>query len=90
MTGEFNPGTANTGEARIVSLVLPGGATSVKAGTYAAPTFRNFTALKSVSAAGIQTAGDYAFRSLTALQTVSFPRLPVSTVPPSRIPAVRA
>ena len=30
---EFDPGTANTGESKIVSLVLPDGATSVKADT---------------------------------------------------------
>jgi hypothetical protein len=48
---EFDPGTANTGEGKIVSLVLPNTATSIKAGSeYDDRAFKNFTRLP-VSAA---------------------------------------
>jgi hypothetical protein len=49
---EFDPGAANTGEPYITDLTLPNTAASVKAGDYLNPTFRYFTALKSVT-------GDY-------------------------------
>jgi hypothetical protein len=71
--GEFDPGAANTGEGKIVSLVLPDTAKSVKAGTNSNPTFKNFTALTSVAAAGVQTVGNYAFAFCTALETLSLP-----------------
>jgi hypothetical protein len=70
--GEFDPGAYNTGESMIVSLVLPGAATSITAGRYGNPTFRYFTALKSVSGSGIDTVGGYAFNNCDALTTVSF------------------
>jgi hypothetical protein len=73
MTGTFDPGTANTGEKYIVSLVLPDAATGIKAGSSPASTFKNFTALKSVSGEGVKTVGEYAFRSCTGLTSVDLP-----------------
>ena len=72
-TGEFDPGAANTGESRIVSLLLPDTATSVKAGTWSDAAFKYFTALESVSGAGIETVGDYAFRDCRGLKTLNLP-----------------
>jgi hypothetical protein len=74
MTGTvFDPGTANTGESKIVSLILPDAAKSVEAGTYSNPTFENFTALTSVAGAGITAIGDSAFAYCTTLETATFP-----------------
>jgi uncharacterized repeat protein (TIGR02543 family) len=71
---EFDPGTANTGENKIVSLVLPDAATSVKAGSGASSAaFKNFSALKSVTGNNVETIGDYAFPACNALETVNFP-----------------
>ena len=70
---EFDPGTANTGESKILSLVLPDEATSIKAGQENNPSFKNFTALTSVSGSAVETIGDYAFYNCKALTTVSFP-----------------
>jgi hypothetical protein len=74
---EFDPGTESTGKNRIVSLVLPDTATSVKAGPYSEgahhSTFQHFNALKSVSGANVQTIGDYAFIFCNALASVSLP-----------------
>jgi uncharacterized repeat protein (TIGR02543 family) len=72
---EFDPGTADTGESKIVSLVLPNAATSVKAGSrYGdnAGTFRFFTALTSVTGK-VKTIGENAFIYHAALETVDFP-----------------
>jgi hypothetical protein len=71
--GEFDPGTANTGESFIVSLVLPAAAESIKAGTSGNATFKNFTNLKSVTGAELTGVGDYAFWDCTSLTTVSLP-----------------
>jgi hypothetical protein len=72
--GEFDPGTADTGESKIVSLVLPDTATSIKAGAAAATaTFRFFTALTSAGGTGITSIGNYAFQNCTALKTVNLP-----------------
>jgi hypothetical protein len=71
---EFDPGAYNTGEPYIVSQVLPGAAESVKAGASGnAATFKNFSALKEVSGANIETIGEYAFYGCTALTEVDFP-----------------
>jgi hypothetical protein len=71
---EFDPGAANTGESRIVSLVLPGTAAGITAGgSYSTPAFRNFSSLKSVSGAGIERIGEYAFTGCSALISVNFP-----------------
>ena len=72
---EFDPGAANTGESRIVSLALPNAAASIKAvgSYYANSTFSYFTALKSVSGDYVQTIGNHAFRGCAALTRVSFP-----------------
>jgi hypothetical protein len=72
--GEFDPGAANTGEGKIVSLVLPNGALTIKAGAdYNNPTFKNFTGLTSVSGEHVTTVGGYAFYNCSALETVSLP-----------------
>jgi hypothetical protein len=74
MTGEFNPDNTNgTDKGKIASLVLPDGATSVKAGTSINPTFKYFTALKSVAGAGITSVGEWAFRDCDALSSVNIP-----------------
>jgi hypothetical protein len=79
MTGtEFNPGAANTGESKIVSLVLPNVATSIKNGSFVVSThyatFRYFTALKSISGSSIISIGDYAFYNCDSLTTMTFPK----------------
>jgi hypothetical protein len=72
---EFDPGkTIDTGKAKIVSLVLPETATSLTAGgNYDNAAFKYFTALESVSGAGIETVGGSAFAGCKALETVSLP-----------------
>jgi hypothetical protein len=74
---EFDPGTADTGERFIVSLVLPDTAVSVKGGSVSSPTFQYFTNLKSFSAANIRSIGDWAFSCVsvpnTTLEKVSLP-----------------
>jgi hypothetical protein len=69
----FDPGTANTGESKIVSLVFPTAATSITAGTYTNPTFRFFTSLKSVAGAGMTAISDYAFYGHTTLTSIDLP-----------------
>ncbi|MDR1864187.1 MAG: leucine-rich repeat protein [Bacteroidales bacterium] len=71
---EFDPGTANGGEEKIVSLILPDEAEGIVAGDYLNPTFQHFTALKSVSGAGVTTIGDYAFTYRYTLTTAYFPK----------------
>jgi hypothetical protein len=76
-SGDFDPisGTT-TGKAKIVNLTLPTLATGIVAGTYSAPTFNNFTVLKTVSGAGVTTIGNIAFYSTagqSALTSASFP-----------------
>jgi hypothetical protein len=68
---EFDPGDNNTGESKIVSLVLPGAAISIKAGTYSAPVFKNFTNLAGITGTNVETIGDFAFSYCTALTSVS-------------------
>jgi hypothetical protein len=69
----FDPdNTTSAGEDKIVSLVLPDTAESVKVGTSSASTFKNFTALKSV-AGKAKEIGTYAFSNCDALTTVSLP-----------------
>jgi hypothetical protein len=77
MTGaEFNPGIGNAGADKVAVLTLPDAAKSIKAGTsyptYNA-TFKDFTALESISGADIETIGNYAFDGCTNLESVSFP-----------------
>jgi hypothetical protein len=72
---EFDPNAAApSGETKVVSLVLPDVAASIKAGTSSDPTFKNFTALTSVSGAQVETVGEYAFDYCTSLETVSLPK----------------
>jgi hypothetical protein len=71
---EFIPGTANTGESKIVSLILPDFATNITPGTDATNgTFKNFIALTSVTGAGILSVRSYAFAGVTSLKEVEFP-----------------
>jgi hypothetical protein len=76
---EFDPGyTISTGKNRIASLILPDAATSIAAGTFSDSTFKNFTALKSVTGGAVTNVSDYAFISYDAnncdaLETVSLP-----------------
>jgi uncharacterized repeat protein (TIGR02543 family) len=71
---EFDPGTADTGEKFIASLVLPEAATSVKASSYIG-TFRYFTALTSVTGKEVVTIGQYAFYNCTNLTEVNLPNI---------------
>jgi hypothetical protein len=72
---EFDPGTANTGEKYIASLVLPDAAESTKDAYSGSPLFRYFTSLKEVSGANVKTIGSYAFFYCTGLTSVSFPEV---------------
>jgi hypothetical protein len=56
-----------------VNLTLPAAATSIAGESPSSPAFTNFTALKTVSGAGVTTIGDYAFYNCYALTSVSFP-----------------
>ncbi|MDR3130375.1 MAG: leucine-rich repeat protein [Treponema sp.] len=72
---EFDPGTrANTWESKIVFLVLPNVATSIKYYSLTeGKTFRYFTSLKSISGSGITSIGAGAFSRCTSLTTANFP-----------------
>jgi hypothetical protein len=76
---EFDPvSTVSTGKDRIVSIVLPNGAQSIKAGYYHTSTeksytFEHFTSLKRVDGGSIVNIGDRAFTACTALTTANFP-----------------
>jgi hypothetical protein len=76
-SGEFDPNAENTngsGKDKIVSLILPDTATSIKAGTVYGSTFKeHFTELKSVSGANVAAISDYALRGCNKLTTVDFP-----------------
>jgi hypothetical protein len=69
---QFAPGTY-AGANRVTALVLPDTAKSIPAGTYDNPTFRAFTALASLSGAGVETIGAYAFYGHGFLTTVDLP-----------------
>jgi hypothetical protein len=69
---EFAPGTSTTGASRVTALVLPNAAKSVPAGTSSSAAFSAFTALESLSGAGVETIGEYAFYH-TSLESVSLP-----------------
>jgi hypothetical protein len=78
--GTFDPDGADTDPGRgaakgkIVSLVFPAAATSIKASSYILPTFRYFTALTDVSGANILTVGAYAFYNCFSLSSVTLPK----------------
>jgi hypothetical protein len=69
------------GKTLIVSLVLPAGATSIKDGAVPSglypsasdATFKDFTALKSVSGEGVKIIGKHAFAFCDNLSSVNFP-----------------
>jgi hypothetical protein len=71
----FDPDyTVSTGKDKIVSLILPDAATSIKAADNSSnATFRYFTNLKSVTGENVETVGEYAFSQCSALETVSLP-----------------
>jgi hypothetical protein len=70
---EFDPGAATEGADKITALVLPSTAKSIKAGTEDNSPFTAFTALQSISGAGIATIGEWAFYDCTSLTSVSLP-----------------
>jgi hypothetical protein len=71
---EFDPGTNATGESKIVSLVLPDAAVSIKEGNYEnATTFKNFTGLKNISGVNVKTVDGWTFIECPDLTEVSFP-----------------
>ncbi|MDR2741977.1 MAG: leucine-rich repeat domain-containing protein [Treponema sp.] len=72
-SGEFDPGTANTGELLIVSLVLPGTAVSINAGGRNSLIFRFFTSLRNASGTGVLDIGSFTFTSCKSLEVVNFP-----------------
>jgi len=76
MTGtSFNPGsTVETGKKYIVSIILPTVATSIEAGTFSDPTFKNFSNLKTINGINIITIGDYSFNRYDYLKSVDFPK----------------
>ncbi|MDR1898938.1 MAG: leucine-rich repeat domain-containing protein [Treponema sp.] len=74
MTGEFDPGSAHTGEVYISALTLPEAATVIKDGTLSDPTFELFGSLKEVHGANIDTVGEYAYSSIN-LTTADFPKV---------------
>jgi hypothetical protein len=72
---EFDPqpGAADAGESKVISLTLPDSATIIKAGTSTATSaFKLFTGLKSVSGANVETIGAYAFSGRNTLVTAEF------------------
>ncbi|MDR1867518.1 MAG: leucine-rich repeat domain-containing protein [Treponema sp.] len=80
---EFDPGTADTGKDKIVSLVLPAAAESIKDGSAVIedetvsdvyPTFEHFSALKEIHGSNIESIGDLAFYECSALTTADFPK----------------
>jgi hypothetical protein len=68
----FAPGTY-AGANRITALVLPDAAKSIPAGTSSTATFSAFTALASLSGAGVESIGEYAFYDCASLTEVSLP-----------------
>jgi hypothetical protein len=73
--GTFDPNnTINIGKNRIVSLVLPDAAISIKGSSSTGDVaFRYFTGLADLTGANVKTIGSYAFANCTALATVSLP-----------------
>jgi hypothetical protein len=69
----FDPGTNNTGESKILSLVLPDVATSIK-DDGEDPAFKNFTSLTSVSGKNISTVGSSVFSNCVSLTEADFPK----------------
>jgi hypothetical protein len=68
----FDPGIP-AGADKVTALVLPDAARSIRAGTSRNPTFNAFTSLVSISGAGVETVGDYAFNDCPNLTEVSLP-----------------
>jgi len=79
MTGtSFNPDpSVTTGKKYIVSIILPTVATSIEAGTFSDPSFKDFKNLKSISGANIIIINDYSFVQSIAdwnIINVDFPK----------------
>jgi hypothetical protein len=74
MTGtEFDPNyMISTGKNKIVSLILPIAAESIRAGTDSNYTFQHFTALTGVTGVNIETIGQYTFIHRTTLTSANF------------------
>jgi hypothetical protein len=72
--GEFDPDNRiSAGKDRVVSLVLPGTASSIRTGSSGASPFRYFTSLTSASGENVKSIGAYAFSGCSALASVDFP-----------------
>jgi hypothetical protein len=70
---EFDPDSSISADKdRIVSLVLPDTAKSIKT-LWADPAFNHFTSLTRVSGEVVTTVGEWAFTLCTRLASVSFP-----------------
>ena len=71
----FNPGSRNTGEKFIVSLIFPNSVTEITPanGEWGQETFRYFTVLKEVSASNIAAVNWLDFNGVTSLTKASFP-----------------
>jgi hypothetical protein len=74
--GEFDPdATISIGKDKIVSLVLPDMAASIKAGSSGSPTFQYFSSLKSVDTKNVTTVGNNAFDGCINLETVNLTKV---------------
>jgi hypothetical protein len=69
---EFDPGT-DSGADKIIALILPNAAKSIKAGEWQNSTFKAFTAIRSISGVGVETVGGFAFWECWSLTTMSLP-----------------
>ncbi|MDR1898954.1 MAG: leucine-rich repeat domain-containing protein [Treponema sp.] len=67
ITGDFDPGSANTGEPLITALTLPGAATGITGSFY------YFTALTEIHGSNVDSIGLVAFYGCTSLTTVYLP-----------------
>jgi hypothetical protein len=71
---EFNPGTANTGEKMIVSLILPDTVTGIADGDWSNPTFEYFSVLQEITGLNVIDIGDLTFYQRMSLTKVDFPK----------------
>jgi uncharacterized repeat protein (TIGR02543 family) len=72
---KFDPGTEDTGEKKIVSLILPNAAQDIEESPSSMAAFRYFVILKEISGSNMRSISDRAFENCGALKTVSFPRV---------------
>jgi hypothetical protein len=70
---DARPFAPDAGESKIVSLILPRAAESIKAGVRGHGHFKRFINLERVQGDNIETIGEHAFWGRTSLSEVSFP-----------------